>query len=76
MSIIPQIGHKVKKLEGVLRNYGRGGKSKVTLVPGTDVTFDEIRPASAVNPCGKIVGDLEGLKKVVEGEDLELMGGD
>ena len=35
-------------------------------------TSDEIRPAGAVTIIGKIVGDLKPLKKVKEGETIEI----
>ncbi len=33
---------------------------------------DEIRPASAVNVFGKVIGDLSELKKVKEGEEINV----
>ncbi len=46
------------------------GKAICLFFGKTPISDDKIRPASAVNVFGKIIGDLEKLKGVREGEEV------
>ena len=39
----------------------------------TPISDDKIRPASAVNVIGKVIGDLEEFKKAEDGDEIEII---
>ncbi len=39
----------------------------------TPISDDAIRPASAVNVIGKVLGDLEEFKKAEDGDEIEIL---
>ena len=52
--------------------YWIPGKAICLFFGKTPISDDRIRPASAVNVIGRIVGDLESLKKVNDGDAVLL----
>jgi len=53
--------------------YWIPGKAICIFFGKTPISDDKIKPASAVNVFGKIHGDLEKLKEIEDGEEVQLI---